>query len=117
MKKLPLDEVHVDELLVLTLGRGCVELHLEAGRAPAVRRDGEQQMDELPYESASAANVQSMVYDIISDEQIIRFENEMKLSFGHQVRTVGRFLVLVMRDDKGQVAASFRMVLNSEAQE
>ena len=112
-EKQSLEEVPVNELLQQVLEHGAHELHLQVGFAPRVRRDGEEAAQTLNYNCASAPDVQHLLYDILSDEQIERFENDLALSFEHRIMTAPgiewRFNGFVVRD-RGNIAASFRVV-------
>ena len=111
-EKQSLDETHVDELLWGLLLRQAHELHLEVGREPYVRRDGEQATHELDeYQRCKPQHVQAMIYDIISDEQIGRFENDLRLVFMHwMTEPLGTRFIVVVERSRGNVAASFRSV-------
>jgi twitching motility protein PilT len=106
--KLSLDEVYIDELLTKTYELGSSDLHLAVGRPPCVRLHGKvMELDE--YEEVKAAVLQRMVYDILSDEQIQRFENDKELDMAYTAQHVARFRVNVFRD-KGNVAAAMRVI-------
>jgi len=108
VEKLPLDEVHIDELCTKMYEMGCSDLHLAVGLPPCVRKHGKiKEMDE--YELLKPQHIQSMIYDIISDEQIQRFENDLELDFAHSVQRLARFRVNAYRD-RGNVAAALRVI-------
>ena len=108
-EKQSLDETHIEELLWKMLQRQAHELHLEVGREPCVRRDGEQASHELDeYEKCKPQHIQAMVYDIISDEQIQRFENDLRLVFMHwMMEPVGTRFIVVVERLRRNVAVSF----------
>jgi twitching motility protein PilT len=106
--RLSLEEVHLDELLGKTFELGCSDLHLAVGRPPCVRLHGKiMELDE--YEPVRSSVLQRMVYDVLSDEQIQRFENDKELDMAYTAQHVARFRVNVYRD-KGNVAAAMRVI-------
>ena len=103
----PVEGIHVDDLLKLVVERGASDLHLAVGVPPIIRVDG--QLVPTNYEKLTAQDSQSLVYDILSDEQIQRFESTLELDFSYSVVKVSRFRVNIYRD-KGTVAAAFRVI-------
>lgn len=105
---LPLDEVYIDELLAKVRDFRASDLHLAVGRAPCIRVNGKiRELDE--YEPLKASVAQRMMYDILSDEQIQRFENDLELDFAYTAQSVARFRVNIYRD-KTNVAAAMRII-------
>jgi twitching motility protein PilT len=103
-----LAEVHVDELLELVVeAKGCSDLHLAVGLAPTFRVDGD--LVYGLYNKFTPQVVQRMCYDILTDEQIQRFENSMELDFSYQLGKTSRFRVNFFRD-RGNLAAAFRTI-------
>lgn len=102
-----LDEVHVDDLLRAVVDKGGSDLHLCVGVPPIIRIDG--QLTPAPYERVTPADSQRMSYDILTDEQIQKFESTLELDFSYSVARVARFRVNLYRD-KGSVAAAFRVI-------
>lgn len=102
-----LEEIHIDELLYIVTEKGASDLHLVPFEAPIIRVDG--QLIRLNYEKASAPETQRLVYDILTDEQIQRFESTMELDMSYALGKVSRFRVNVYRD-KGAVASAFRLI-------
>jgi twitching motility protein PilT len=106
--KLPLDEVYIDELLTRIYELGCSDLHLAVGRPPCARLHGKIiELDE--YEVVRPSVAQRMIYDVLSDEQIQRFENDLELDFAYTVQHVARFRVNAFRD-RTYVAAAMRVI-------
>ncbi len=106
---LSLAEVHVDELLERVQETGSSDLHLSVGKPPCVRLHGK--IRELAeYEEVKAPVIQRIIYDILSDEQIQRFENDLELDFAYTLADkTARFRVNAYRD-KGNVAAALRII-------
>lgn len=103
----PIEDVHIDELLRSMVQRGSSDLHLCVGVPPIVRVDG--QLIPLPFSKLTPPEAQRIVYDILTDEQIRRFEEELELDCSYSVRELSRFRLNVYRD-KGAVASAFRTI-------
>jgi len=104
-----LDEIHLDELLQHVLDTKGSDLHLAVGKAPCIRIHGN--VKELKdYEKFRPPVMQRIIYDILSDEQIQRFENEMELDFAYTMADgSARFRVNAFRD-RGNLAAAMRVI-------
>jgi twitching motility protein PilT len=107
-EKLSLDEVHLEELLAKVTETGSSDLHLSVGRPPCVRLNGKV-YDLSEYEDFRPSVVQRMIYDVLTDEQIQRFENELELDFAYSAQNIARFRVNAYRD-RGHVAAALRVI-------
>jgi len=102
-----LDDVHLDELLQLVVERGASDLHVCVGVPPVLRIDGSLRLAN--YERFTPAVSQRMMYDILADEQIQRFETQLQLDFSYAMQRIARFRVNIYRD-RGTVAAAFRLI-------
>ncbi|MBL8048544.1 MAG: type IV pilus twitching motility protein PilT [Chthonomonas sp.] len=103
-----LEDLHIDELLNIVVDRNNSDLHICAGSEPIIREDGT--LKRLNYEVFSAVQTQRMMYEIISDENIQRFETTCELDFSYSLpRGRARFRVNLYRD-RGAVAAAFRLI-------
>ena len=123
MEKMPLDDVHVDELLSQMLEGRYVELHLEVGNPPHARARGAHRLDELklrlgldtlnPYESLRRPVAQRLLYDILADEQIFELESKGGLMFFYLATNMAsngdKFNVHITHH-KGNVEATFHSV-------
>jgi twitching motility protein PilT len=107
-EKLSLDEVHLEELLAKVQETGSSDLHLSVGRPPCVRLNGKI-YDLSEYEDFRPSVVQRMIYDVLTDEQIQRFENELELDFAYSAQNIARFRVNAYRD-RSHVAAALRVI-------
>ena len=105
---LSLDEVYIDELCAKVMELGASDLHLAVDRPPCVRVHGKiKELSE--YEAVRPAVIQRMIYDVLSDEQIQRFENDLELDFAYTAQHVARFRVNAYRD-RGNVAVALRVI-------
>jgi twitching motility protein PilT len=105
----PLDDLHIDELLHTVVDRNCSDLHICSSSEPIIREDG--QLKKLNYDKFTPQITQRMLYEIISDDQIQRFETTLELDFSYQLPRRARFRVNLYRD-RGSVAAAFRLISN-----
>lgn len=103
----PLDDAHLDDLLRAMHEKGSSDLHIAVGIPPIVRVDGG--LIPLAFEKVTATDAQRLIYDILTDEQIQRFETELELDFSYQLARTARFRVNVFRD-KGNCAMAFRQI-------
>ncbi len=106
-KVAPIDNVHMDELLELVVEYEASDLHLCNLLPPVMRIDGE--LKQTRYEKFDPTVVQRIIYDILTDEQIQRFETELELDCSYALRNIARFRVNVFRD-RGTVAAALRLI-------
>jgi twitching motility protein PilT len=102
--------VSLEELLQLLVQRGGSDLHLAAGSPPRIRVDGLLKPTE--FEVLSKDEAQKLVYGILSDEQIARFEKDWELDFSFGVENLGRFRTNVFLQ-RSSVGAVFRLVPNA----
>jgi len=103
----PIHDVHIDELLEIVVETEASDLHLAVGLPPVIRVDGT--LKPLRYELLTPPVCQRIMYDILTDDQIQRFETELELDCSYQLRKVSRFRVNVFRD-RGTIAAALRRI-------
>src|SRR5881398_1048528 len=82
----PLEETHIDDLLRLVVEKGGSDLHMVVGAPPIIRVDG--QLTTTPFEKVTPQDSQRMLYDILTDEQIQRFEGTYELDFSYSVAKI-----------------------------
>ncbi len=104
-----LDDLHIDELLHVVVDRNCSDLHICVDSEPVIREDGA--LKRLNYEKFNPQQTQRMMYEIIADENIHRFETTLELDFSYQLPKRARFRVNMYRD-RGAIAAAFRLISN-----
>ena len=104
----PLDDLHIDALLDIIVDRNCSDLHICVNSEPVIRDDGA--LKRLNFEKFTPQQTQRMMYEIVSDDQIQRFETTLELDFSYSLpKGRARFRVNMYRD-KGAVAAAFRLI-------
>ncbi len=103
----PVHDIHLDELLHLVVEKNASDLHICVGVPPVLRVDGA--LRTANYERLTPNVTQRMIYDILNDDQIQRFETELQLDLSYSIPRVARFRTNVYRD-RGTVAAAFRLI-------
>ena len=106
-KTKPLAEAHIDDLLKLVVDKKASDLHISVGLPPVLRIDGA--LIPTNYEKVIPQESQRLIYDILTDDQIQRFETQFELDFSYQLGRISRFRVNVYRD-RGNVATAFRVI-------
>src|SRR5258708_1355805 len=91
-----LDDIHLDDLLRAVGEKGGSDIRHCVGVPPIVRVDG--QLMPLPFERVTPQQSQRLVYDILIDDQIQRFESTLELDFSYALGKISRFRVNVYRD-------------------
>lgn len=118
-KPKPLEDIHIDELLHTVVDRNCSDLHICVDSPPVVREDGA--LFRLNYQNFTPQQTHRLMYEIISDDNVTKFEQTKELDFSYalplplhmRTETSGsvraRFRVNMFRD-RGSVAAAFRLI-------
>lgn len=101
------EQLHVDEILRVAVERRASDIHFTTGLPPMSRIDGE--INPLPYQPLSPQQCQRLVYEIMNDERLEKFETTHELDFSYAVRDVGRFRVNVYMQ-RGVVASAMRAI-------
>src|SRR5205814_9432938 len=86
-----LEDAHIDDLLRIVVEKGGSDLHIAVGIPPIIRVDG--QLLPVNYEKVDPQSSQRLIYDILTDEQIQRFETTFELDFSYTLSRVSRFRV------------------------
>lgn len=102
-----LQDAHIDEILTLAIERKASDIHLTSGLPPMVRIDGE--IVPLPYEVCQPLDCRRLVYDVLSDDQLSKFEQTHELDFAYSLKGVGRFRFNVYMQ-RNSVAAAMRSI-------
>ncbi len=102
-----IEDLHVDELLHIVVDLNASDLHVCANMEPVVRDDGV--LKRLSFQKLAPTDIQRMMYDIISDENIHKYETTLELDFSYQLPRRARFRVNMYRD-RGSVAGAFRLI-------
>jgi twitching motility protein PilT len=106
-KPMTLEDIHIDELLHTVVDTNASDLHICTNSEPVIRIDGA--LKRLNYEKFTPHIIQRMMYDILSDEQIHKFESTLELDFSYALPRRARFRVNLYRD-RGACASAFRLI-------
>ena len=99
--------MHIYDLFREMLANDASDLHLKAGRPPLMRIYG----DLLPTEHEVLApdEIRQIVYSILTDQDIARFENEKELDTGHTFEDNARFRINLFYQQR-QMGAVMRLI-------
>ncbi len=97
----------ITQLLEFSVQQGASDLHLSVGQPPIIRIDGDVQRIDAP--DFEAEQLQTMVYDIMSDEQRRGFEADLEADFSFEIPGVARFRANVFNQNRG-IGAVFRTI-------
>ena len=100
-------DLHIDDLLRLTVEMGASDLHLTVDLPPMIRVDG--RLIPTEYQALTPRDTQRLVYDILTNEQIQLFEKSKELDFSYGIRDAGRFRANIYRQ-RGSVGAALRAI-------
>jgi twitching motility protein PilT len=98
---------HLRELLLMTIQENASDLHLTEKCPPIFRIDGN--LIPLKAEALTRAQIQDMIYSVLSDTQKAKFEEEKELDFSLALTGMDRFRVNV-HVQRGSVEAAFRRI-------
>ena len=97
----------ITQLLAFGVKNNASDLHLSSGLPPMIRVDGEIRKISLP--DLSAADVSSMLIDIMNDAQRKNFELNWECDFSFEVPSLARFRVNAFNHQRGP-GAVFRTI-------
>jgi twitching motility protein PilT len=99
--------VSLEELLLLLVKKGGSDLHITAGAPPRIRIDG--QLLPTEFEMMLPDSCQKLIYGLLSNTQIAKFEKDLELDMSFGVEGLGRFRVNIFRQ-RGAVGAVMRLI-------
>lgn len=99
--------VPIEDLLQFLVNKGGTDLHLSAWSRPKVRVDG--QLIDTEFEPVEPDECRRLIYSLLSDDQISRFEKNLELDLSFGVKGLGRFRTNVFQQ-RGTVAAALRLI-------
>lgn len=105
----PVKDTHIDEVLKDALDRKASDIHFTAGLPPMARIDGE--IVPLNYEVLGPEHTKRLLYDILTDDNIQKFESTHELDFAYTAKGMARFRVNAFVQ-RHAVAAALRMIPN-----
>ena len=102
------DSAFLADLLVSVIEKGCSDLHMTAGAAPTVRRNGQLvALDDHPVLTPQI--IQKTLYAILSQKQRERFEENLELDLAYSLPGRARFRVNLYKQ-RDAVGAAFRLI-------
>jgi len=101
-------EVNINELLEKCIDLNASDLHLVVNSKPVIRINGVLVLIE-EYETLSSDNLKNMLFKIIDDKKIKKFEDKLELDFSYAIQNKGRFRCNYYFQ-RGTIAAAFRIV-------
>jgi twitching motility protein PilT len=107
VESIPLSDTHIDEVLRSGLQMRASDVHISVGIPPMFRIDGK--LIPSRYDVVTPREAQRLVYDILSSENIEKFERTKELDFSYGVSGIGRFRFNVYRQ-KGNVGCAMRAI-------
>ena len=99
--------VSMKELIEALTQRGGSDLHIAAGTPPKLRINGKLQNTE--YDPSTPEETKSLIYSILTSEQIAKFEKNLELDFSFGLQQLGRFRTNVFVQ-RGAVGAVLRVI-------
>ena len=99
--------VTIEELVQQLVERGGSDLHISAGAPPMIRIHGKLVSTEQ--EVLDGETTQKLVYSILDNEQILKFEKEWELDMAFGISGLGRFRVNIFYQ-RGTVGSVLRAV-------
>lgn len=97
----------LDDLFRVMIKNGSSDLHLTSGSIPSLRIHGDIQ--PLNYRELTDAECRALIYEILNDEQIKKFEESFELDCSYSLEEVGRFRCNIFMQRKG-IGAVFRHI-------
>ncbi|MFH0888490.1 MAG: type IV pilus twitching motility protein PilT [Planctomycetota bacterium] len=99
--------VSLEELLLLLVKKGGSDLHITVGAPPRIRIDGE--LINTEFEVMTPDSCQKLIYGLLSNSQIAKFEKDLELDISFGVEELGRFRTNVFKQ-RGAVGAVMRLI-------
>jgi twitching motility protein PilT len=99
--------ISLDDLLQMLVERNGSDLHITAGTPPRIRIHGD--LVPMEFDPLTKDDTQKMVYSLMNEDQIARFEREWELDFSFGIEGLARFRTNVFVQ-RGAVGAVFRLV-------
>ncbi len=97
----------IDQLLKIVKEANASDLHLAAGTGPIVRVNG--RLEKTRHKKMTSEQIRTLVYEILSDEQIRRFEKDTDMDVSYGVPGIARFRINIYHSYHG-VAAAIRLI-------
>jgi twitching motility protein PilT len=100
---------NIETFITKIAAHDASDLHMSPGSPPMARLNSN--LVPLEHEMLTAETSRSLIFDIMTDEQIATFEKNKELDFGYEIEGLTRLRCNVFRQRHG-VAATFRLIPN-----
>ncbi|MEM6960823.1 MAG: type IV pilus twitching motility protein PilT, partial [Myxococcota bacterium] len=100
-------QLSLRQLLRVMVDRGASDLHITSASPPQLRIDGD--LAPLKTEPLSPVQTKSLCYEVLTEEQKIKFEKHSEIDFSFGVRGLSRFRANCFMQ-RGAVAGAFRAI-------
>ncbi len=100
-------ETGLNDYLMDAIDAGASDLHITVGLPPMIRVSG--QVQPLDYEPLQPNTTREAIYEILSDDQRQRLENNWELDFSYSLPRIARFRVNVYFQ-RSSIGAAFRTI-------
>ena len=97
----------MNRLLKLMFEKNASDLHVTAGSPVQLRVD--EDLVAVDDKVLSADEARALIYGMLNDDQIKKFEEDLELDIAFSIEALGRFRVNVFKQ-KGSVATSIRLI-------
>jgi twitching motility protein PilT len=97
----------IDTFLRIVAEQQASDLHFHSGNVPVIRHDGD--LIDLPFRKLSEQEAQRFLYEILSDEQKRRLEEERQIDLLYVLPGVGRFRANIFSQRHG-LGGAFRII-------
>lgn len=101
------DDLTIESLVQLLVQKGGSDLHLSAGARPKLRVHGK--LEDTEYDVLTPDVTQRLLYSVLDNDQIARFEKNWEIDFSFGIEGVGRFRVNVFLQ-RGAVGGVLRVI-------
>ncbi len=99
--------VTMEELVQQLVERGGSDLHISAGSPPLIRING--RLVKTEFDALDGDGSQRLIYSILDNEQILKFEKDHELDMAFGIAGLGRFRTNVFMQ-RGSVGAVLRVI-------
>jgi twitching motility protein PilT len=100
----------IDEIFALIKEHGASDLHMTTGAPPMLRVSGE--MQPIQYDQLTPELNRRLLYELMSEEQIQKFERDKDIDFSYEIPGVTRLRCNIFEQRKG-IAGVFRLISTS----
>ena len=97
----------LNKILTFAVQKEASDIHIVAGTPPTIRVHG--QLKRFDSNKLTAAQLQQLVRELLSEEQLRHFEQQKELDFAYPIKNVARFRTNVYNQLYG-ISIAFRVI-------